>query len=206
MAGLTFDSSGNLYGTATEGGLRGGCCGVAFELSPPTVATGAWTETVLHTFTGADGEQIATDLVFDGSGNIYGAAQGGDGNGKTCPGGCGTIFELSPPSGKPGPWTEKTLFRFNGMAPGGRPATVLYKNGLLYGVTFDGGMQGVAFVLSPSTKRYWTEVATPFTSGEGAEPEGLVVDPAVSGTSTFYGAAALTNPNSGFGTIFSWTP
>jgi uncharacterized repeat protein (TIGR03803 family) len=43
---LTFDVSGNLYGTTNQGGANG--MGVVFELMPQ--AGGGWTEKVLHTF------------------------------------------------------------------------------------------------------------------------------------------------------------
>ena len=58
-AGLVFDGVGNLYGTTAGGGGISGiscgyygriACGVIFELSP---GNGTWTETVLHSFTGA---------------------------------------------------------------------------------------------------------------------------------------------------------
>ena len=56
--GLTFDSGGNLYGTAYLGGDNSvSCfgypdhgCGVVYELTPR--AHGPWKETVLHAFTG----------------------------------------------------------------------------------------------------------------------------------------------------------
>src|ERR1700722_19348514 len=51
FAGLTFDSSGNLFGTTVSGGVATTentfGCGVVFELTPPATAGGAWTETVI---------------------------------------------------------------------------------------------------------------------------------------------------------------
>ena len=46
--GLILDASGDLYGTTPAGGTGSG---VVFELSPPSVSGGSWTETVLYTFT-----------------------------------------------------------------------------------------------------------------------------------------------------------
>jgi uncharacterized repeat protein (TIGR03803 family) len=63
--------------------------GTAFELSPSS--GGAWNETQIHVFGGADGADPVGSLIFDSSGNLYGAsAYGGSGNSK------GTVFELSP--------------------------------------------------------------------------------------------------------------
>jgi uncharacterized repeat protein (TIGR03803 family) len=60
-AGLTFDATGNLYGTTTIGGAYG--WGTVFELSP--TAGGGWTETVLHSFNGNDGQAPNSLLIFD---------------------------------------------------------------------------------------------------------------------------------------------
>jgi uncharacterized repeat protein (TIGR03803 family) len=69
---LILDSAGNLYGTTNQGGT-GTCtafgCGTVFKLSP---SGGSWTETVLHNFMGADGENPVASLILDASGNLYG--------------------------------------------------------------------------------------------------------------------------------------
>jgi uncharacterized repeat protein (TIGR03803 family) len=56
-AGLIFDTAGNLYGTTFSGGAYGD--GTVFELTPE--AGGGWTETVLHSFNGNDGESLQYD-------------------------------------------------------------------------------------------------------------------------------------------------
>jgi uncharacterized repeat protein (TIGR03803 family) len=48
-SGLVFDSSGNLYGTTQQGGSSRSD-GVIYKLTPPPGGSGAWTETVIHTF------------------------------------------------------------------------------------------------------------------------------------------------------------
>ncbi|HVA47067.1 MAG TPA: choice-of-anchor tandem repeat GloVer-containing protein [Pirellulales bacterium] len=82
-AGLTMDGSGNLYGTASQGGDNGH--GTVFELNP--------TAGVLNTlveFHGADGASPYAPLTFDSrSGLFYGTTSGSD-NGN------GTVFELTP--------------------------------------------------------------------------------------------------------------
>ena len=110
---LIFDGAGNLYGTASRGGV-GGCfrtggCGVLFKLTPNS--DGAWTEHVLYSFTGhKDGGIPYGDPIFDPMGNLYGATLYG-GNNKSCrrqgARGCGVIFKLIPHSD--GSWTESVL-------------------------------------------------------------------------------------------------
>jgi len=85
--GLVLDTAGNLYGVTFVGGSSND--GTVFELSPGS--GGAWTETQLHVFGGADGAGPVGSLIFDSTGNLYGAsAYGGADNNK------GTVFEVSP--------------------------------------------------------------------------------------------------------------
>ena len=54
--------------------------------------------TVLHSFTGgSDGGRPVADLIADAAGNLYGTTSSG-GATATCPGGCGTVFELTVPA------------------------------------------------------------------------------------------------------------
>src|SRR5262249_42360389 len=140
QAGLIFDSSGNLYGTATGGGRASNCtggCGVVFELSPPATAGGTWTPTLLHSFAGGagDGANPRAGLIADSSGNLYGTTMLGGGTG--CAGaGCGTVFELFPPATSGGTWTERLLHSFAGGAGDGSfPSSGLIfdRSGNLYG-------------------------------------------------------------------------
>ena len=65
MDGLIADHLGNLYGTARGGGQGGG--GVVFELTPPSVAGGRWTESVLYSFPiGGDGDFRRIRFVLRG--------------------------------------------------------------------------------------------------------------------------------------------
>jgi len=53
---------------------------------------------VLHSFTGgSDGGRPAADLIADAAGNLYGTTISGGAN-ASCPGGCGTVFELMVPA------------------------------------------------------------------------------------------------------------
>jgi hypothetical protein len=126
--GLIFDSAGNLYGTTLFGG-GGACsdaCGTVFELSPPAAAGGAWTETILYRFKGVregDGNGPYGNVVFDKSGNLYSTTYAGViACSDSGPWGCGTVFELSPPTATGGVWTETVLYRFDPVSTEVRPA------------------------------------------------------------------------------------
>jgi uncharacterized repeat protein (TIGR03803 family) len=181
--GLIMDAEGNLYGTTAYdgtgqcklGGLVG--CGTVYEMFPPTQPGGAWTETVLYSFQGGnDGYFPSGDLVFDKSGNLYGATQFGGGKGTNCGDpiypNCGTIFELSPPPQKGGAWTEKVLYSFQGLEPwtlqgdGSEPngGLVFDEAGNIYGTTNLGGTPAGA-ACNPSGCGTVFELTAPSVNG-----------------------------------------
>jgi uncharacterized repeat protein (TIGR03803 family) len=90
---LVFDAAGNLYGPASAGGTYKH--GAIYELTP--TASGPWTEKLLYNFRaeGGSGYDPAPGLVFDGAGNLYGAAISGA-DPSCVPDGCGTVFEITP--------------------------------------------------------------------------------------------------------------
>ena len=222
VAGLIFDSAGNLYGT-TSGDtelyeLGSGCyiantCGTVFELSPNS--NGSWTETVLHTF-GAigDGAFPMGPVIFDKAGNLYGTTEyGGTGI-------FGTVFELSPAAG--GTWTNSILYNFTDEADGGLPVAgvALDTAGNIYGTTWYGGDIncnneqgyqpygcGTVFELTHNSNGSWSEsVLQSFNWDNGAFPLGNVVLDTkgnVYGT-TQYGPGL--NCSVGCGTIFKIAP
>jgi uncharacterized repeat protein (TIGR03803 family) len=166
-AGVIFDSAGNLYGTTHFGGAYG--YGAVFELSP--IAGGGWTEMVLHSFPHNKLDGISPDggLVFDAAGNLYGTTRlGGTNFSKKCQSGCGTVFELSPVTGKG--WTETVLHSFDENGTDGAFAyggLIIDGAGNLYGATNAGGTGlcktsvvvgcGTVFELSPVAGGGWTE-------------------------------------------------
>ena len=101
LGSLIADSAGNLYGTTSEGGVRGSI-GTVFELSPPAAGQPAWTETILTSFTG-NGADPTGGLIFDSAGNLYGTTEYGGipGSGISS----GTVFELTPPAPGQTAWT-----------------------------------------------------------------------------------------------------
>jgi uncharacterized repeat protein (TIGR03803 family) len=196
--GLILDSSGNLYGTTAGGGIYFN--GSVFELTP--TKAGQWTETVLHNFNFSDGISPYAGLVFDGSGNLYGATYAGGTYGY------GTVFELTPQGS--GQWNETVLFNFNGQnATGDAPyATLIFDTaGNLYGTTVFGGTydSGMVFELTPQAGGEWTEtVVHSFepSNWDGGNPfGGLTTDAA----GNLYGT---TNQGGRFnyGTVFKLTP
>ena len=139
--GLIQDSEGNLYGATYDGGT-GTCtynpfghCGTVFKLDPKG------NETVLHSFTGADGAapQITSTTMDRSGGYIYGdALYGGDYSGVCAlNNGCGTVWKLDPTTRK-----ETVLHRFNanhgdGADPWG--GGYIDAHGNLYETTWSGG-------------------------------------------------------------------
>ena len=80
-----------------------------FELSRPKTKGGKWTEKVLHAFaSGTDGANPNGGLVLDRKGSVYGTTFGGGNESRECGSeGCGTVFELKPPTKKSGAWAER---------------------------------------------------------------------------------------------------
>ena len=202
--GLTFDSSGNLFGTTSNGGIYCSLyqgCGTVFELSP--AQGGGWTETVLHSFgDGTDGDNPLAPLILDSAGNLYGTTSGG-GVGIAY----GTVFELSPAQG--GGWTLTTLYSFGVLPDGQQPWTgpVAFDSaGNLYGTTAFGGTNrnGTVFELSPNGSGGWMEtVLHSFGSGmDGVEPLGSVI---VDADGNLYGTTSQGGLDGG-GTVFEFSP
>jgi uncharacterized repeat protein (TIGR03803 family) len=149
-AGVILDRKGNLYGTTYIGGV-GPCnnqCGAVFELSPPTVQGGAWTESTLHQFTNTDGANPFAGLAIDSTGALYGTTvRGGNGQCEPLGAGCGTVFELAPPSQPGGAW-KHVFFSFNGLDGASPYGNVLLDQSkrVLYGTTASGGVRGYGTV------------------------------------------------------------
>ena len=130
---VVLDSAGNLYGTTNVGGAMG--FGSVFKLTPPSLPHGAWTESILYSFTGeSDGATPYSGVVFDARGNLYGAAWAG-GNFAG-----GTIYQLTPPATPRGAWSENTLYQFTGATDGSAPVAtpILDRNGNIFGTASQG--------------------------------------------------------------------
>jgi uncharacterized repeat protein (TIGR03803 family) len=198
---LVLTAGGTIYGTTIAGGSTN--AGTVFQLTPPGVPGGAWTETVLYSFLGApDGAAPHAGLVLSVSGVLYGTtANGGDTSG-ICTSGCGTVFSLTPPVTPGGAWTETVLHVFEG-SDGANPfaSLVAGPGSRLYGTTVNGGASGFGGVFSVTTAGA-TKVIYSFSGGtDGANPYApLIVD-----ANGNLDSAARNGGSSGMGTLFSLT-
>jgi uncharacterized repeat protein (TIGR03803 family) len=131
LAGLAFDTKGNLDGTTLGGG--GGNSGEGTVFSLVRSANGSWKERVLYSFQGQDdGAEPRAGVAFDTKGNVYGTASVGGAWGG------GTMFELRPSGGS---WSFAVLHAFTGNPDGSWPASGLIFDGggHLYGTTEQSG-------------------------------------------------------------------
>jgi uncharacterized repeat protein (TIGR03803 family) len=85
-AGVTFDASGNLYGSTFFGGPGGS--GTVFKMSPN--GSGGWTETILLSFSNSNIEWPNSPVILDPAGNVYGTTPGESGAGG------GVVYEVTP--------------------------------------------------------------------------------------------------------------
>jgi uncharacterized repeat protein (TIGR03803 family) len=191
--GLIFDQSGNLYGTTTRGGS--GDRGTVFEM---TRSGNQWTETVLLAFLGAnDGSNPYCSLIFDHSGNLYGATPTGGLNGG------GTVFELTPSGGS---WKLTVLYSFTGSGDSGPYSNLtMDAAGSLYGTTNGGGAYGggTVFKLTPSGGGWTYTDLYDFTGGsDGEQPVSNVI---FDSNGNLYGTASSRGAY-GNGVVWELTP
>ncbi len=170
IAGLTQDLDGNLYGVTGYGGADGD--GTAFRLT-------TWgEETVIHPFTGSEGEIPVATMIQDSLGNLYGTAEYG-GSGQS-----GTLFEMTT-SG-----TVTVLHAFSALSnygvntDGAYPgsALVLGSDGAtLYGVTPAGGANTTGVIFSVHTNGIDFTILHTFSGFignlDGAGPSGVTIGP-----------------------------
>jgi uncharacterized repeat protein (TIGR03803 family) len=208
-AGLVADSASNLYGAAFYGGnftatnCQSSGCGVIFELSP--AGGGAWTETVLYSFTDAqDGGYPAGTLTRDSAGNLYGTTVAGGQRGY------GVVFKLSPSSSG---WQETVLYSFSGGHDGSQPwaGVTLDTAGNLYGTTTEAGSVdcscGTVFEVSPVSGGWKETTLQIFTQLNGNLPQGPVtLDSAGNVYGSTYSGGPEEECENGCGVVFELSP
>ncbi len=163
------------------------------------------TERTLHVFGGpsGDGANPTANLTSAGSSVLYGTTIGGGAASA------GTVFQLSRPVGKNGPWTETVLYSFTGVSDGGAPyaGLTIDATGALYGTTSGGGVGcGTVFKLTPPSivGGAWIEsVLYLFTcSSDGGNPYSNVV---FDKTGALYGTT-YQGGQLGAGTVYKLAP
>jgi uncharacterized repeat protein (TIGR03803 family) len=101
---VVVGKNGALYGTTSGAGSAASLsacpgaydviagCGIVFELTPPSTPGGVWTETILHSFSGQDGDGATplAALTLSSNGVLYGTTSQGGTAGR------GTVFSLVP--------------------------------------------------------------------------------------------------------------
>jgi len=206
LGGVVVGPNGALYGTTYGVGIS---YGTVFEMTPPLTfcrsVTCYWSENVLHTFAGPDGAGPQVEnLVFDGSGNIYGTTMGGGIYNS------GTTFELTPSGGG---YTETILHSF-GLGTDGRSplaGIVFDAAGNIYGTTAQGGTGspqdcvgscGTVYQLMPSSNGWVENVLVEFDHTNGEHPYGnLIIDR----SGNLYGTTISGGQNGG-GIVYKLTP
>lgn len=185
-AGLIRDGAGNLYGTASNGGMWGQ--GAVFRVDHRTGA-----ETVLYSFgLQPDGSFPTGGLRIDSEGNLYGTT----GSGGTL--GSGTVFKLDP-SG-----TEEVLYNFGESSAwdGEDPTADLLPDiyGNFYGTAAKVGKFGFGTVFKLDSSG--VETVLHDFDGNGATPfAGLTWDSA----GNLYGTT-LSGGDLGAGVVFKMEP
>ncbi len=200
-APVSFDATGNIYGTTYLGGLTRLCgglgCGTVYQL---TKSAGVWTENILYEFTDAgDGEYPNSGVLVDGTGNLYGTAPQSD-----FESGAGLVFELTPSSSG---WNFSPVYRFTLGNDGGYPWAGLFFDhaGNMYGATKFGGTGGggTVFQLSPSGDGWNFNLV--YGLPQGAAPGGPVATPIMDSAGNIYGTAVKAGAHT-YGSVFKLTP
>jgi uncharacterized repeat protein (TIGR03803 family) len=122
LGSLIADTSGNLYGTTSQGGTNEN--GTVFE-----IPAGTSNLTTLASFSGANGANPEAGLLVDASGDLFGTTSAGG------TAGLGTVFEL--PFGSPLLSSLASFDGSNGATPQGN--LVADSSGNLIGTTLYGG-------------------------------------------------------------------
>jgi uncharacterized repeat protein (TIGR03803 family) len=196
-AGLTIDERGNLYGMTPTGGAYG--LGTIYQLHP--TGQGTYQFRLIHAFTGGeDGNGgSAGRMIFDGSGNLYGAATVGGAFGH------GVVFRLVHPDGQ---WSLEPLYSFRGQPDAGFPyGSLLFDGGRLYGTTYYDGANGLGSVyrLTQGRDGVWRERV--LHSFEGGPDGAHSISNLALWSGKLYGTTSEDGaPGCSCGTIFELAP
>ena len=177
LAGIVFDTAGNIYGTTDLGGTGSpqtchGSCGTVYQLVP---SNGGWVENVLVDFDVTNGQHPYGNLIIDGSGNLYGTTAIGGQNGG------GVVYELAPSGGG---FTYSVLYSFSSC--GSRAGLAEDAAGNFFGVCYTGGanQDGWIFELTNCSQGCNVVDLHDFDGSDGMNPYG---SPVLDASGNLYG-------------------
>jgi len=183
LGDLTFDQSGNIYGT-----------------TPPNVyelvrSNGSYTFNLVFKFTNNDGGCCSfSNTLFDQAGNIYGTTYAG-GNGS------GVVFQLMPGGGG---WTYNQVHAFQGQTDGAEPEgnLIFDQQGNIYGTTPQGGAYnaGTVYEVTPSSGAF-SVLHTFYGTADEGPTDAVIFDAQGNLYGTTYGGGSHSRGN-----IFKLTP
>lgn len=182
---LTRDLAGNLYGTASAGGINGR--GTVFK-----VAAGTNALSTVAAFSGTTtGDSPNGGVVVDAAGNLYGSTYHGGASDV------GAIYRIA--SGTSTVTRLASLATANGTRPLGE--LIMDAAGNLYGTTSAGGTSGAGTIVRIAAGTNAITVLATFNTTDGATPfAGLIAD----ASGNLYGTTQAGGAN-GFGSIFRLT-
>jgi uncharacterized repeat protein (TIGR03803 family) len=167
-AGVTLDPSGNLYGTATEGGIYSNGdygCGIAWEITKGGVYK------VLHEFgKGKDGQNPYSGVTLDAAGNLYGTAFAGGRYPATGAGG-GIVWEITTAG------DYRDIHDFGNGSDGYFPLTgevILDRLGNVYGAVGSGGLKEAGMVWEITKAGAYKDLHDFGSAKDGQGPNGNV--------------------------------
>jgi uncharacterized repeat protein (TIGR03803 family) len=169
---LVQGTDGNLYGTASSGGVNNG--GTVFKITTAGNLTTRYNFCSLTSC--ADGSEPAAGLVLASNGTFYGTTLSGGANGQ------GTVYKITA-AGK-----LSTLHSFNNT-DGANPYVGLIQatNGNFYGTTSDGGTDGYGTIFEITPAGTFNSLHS-FVPADGEYPDARLVQ----GTNgLFYGTTYL---------------
>jgi uncharacterized repeat protein (TIGR03803 family) len=219
-SGLGYMGGSLLLGP--DGSLYGANEGSVFRLTRSVTPGQAWTASTLHSFAPdvhdghlTDGIIAFGDLIIDQAGALYGITTWG---GYSM---LGTIFKVAPPDADGQPWAESVLYSFENVRGGGaapNSGLVADANGVLYGVTYKGGIYnclggcGVLYKLTPPApgQTLWTEQILHRFSNTGRDGgfafSKLFIDQEGALYGTTLQGGGSSNCAGGCGTVFKFSP
>ena len=205
VAGLTIDTSGNLFGTTVRGGTDN--AGTVFEISNTGTAASpsyASAPATLVSFDGSDGGAPASELTADANGDLFGTTQKGGTTGD------GTVFELKNNGSPAAPnyaSAPTTVVSFDG-GDGQTPVAGLTANahGDLFGTTFQGGTDNAGTVFEvkntgTATAPNYASAPTTLVNFDGDDGDALFAGLTVDASGDLFGTTEAGGVNDD-GTVY----